>query len=402
LKIVSISLLAGTIASVAPAHISASQAATEAVLYSFCTETGCPDGETPQAGLVDLNGSLYGATPSGGAQKDGTIFSVDPKSGTETLVYAFCSQQKCIDGKAPYGGLLKSNGLLYGTTYQGGTYGAGTVFAIDPATKVETVLHSFGSGTDGGYPWSTLIAIQGVLYGTTKYGGTGDCSSGCGTVFSLDSKTGVETVLYRFAGDTDGALPVAGLLNVNGKLYGTTTIGGSGNYGTVFSVDPGTGAEAVVHRFQNNDVDGILPESGLVDLNGTLYGTTSEGGDYGPGTVYSLDSDTGDEAVLYSFCRLANCVDGAEPIAGLHNVKGVLYGTAYKGGPHGGGAVFSLDPATGIESVVYGFNEDHMDGIRPQAGLISIKGTLYGTTFNGGASGKKCRYGCGSVFAVTP
>ncbi len=127
------------------------------------------------------------------------------------------------------------NGTLYGTTWDGGAYNDGSVFSIDLSTGAETILHSFDN-TDGQWPVAGLINVKGTLYGTTFYGGAyttcGD-SFGCGTVFSLDPTTGVETVLYSFGG-TDGATPEGGLIHVNGGFYGTTCCGGTDGYGTVF------------------------------------------------------------------------------------------------------------------------------------------------------------------------
>ena len=134
-------------------------------------------------------------------------------------------------------------GILYGTTYVGGGtgcggYGCGTVFSLDPSTGTETVLHSFGNGTDGANPSASLIDVKGTLYGTTSTGGGTGCHGyGCGTVFSLDPSTGAETVLYSFCcrrNCTDGANPYASLTAVNGKFYGTTESGGAYGYGTVF------------------------------------------------------------------------------------------------------------------------------------------------------------------------
>jgi uncharacterized repeat protein (TIGR03803 family) len=172
---------------------------------------------------------------------------------------------------------------LYGTTEFGGTYDNGTVFSVNPNTGAETVLHSFGSGADGEYPIASLIDVKGTLYGTTEEGGT----YGGGTVFSLSLTTGTETVLHSFGGGTDGNTPVASLINVKGTLYSTTAGGGTYGDGTVFSVNPKTGAETVLHSF-GSGTDGEYPEASLIDVKGALYGTTEEGGTYGSGTVFAL------------------------------------------------------------------------------------------------------------------
>jgi len=230
-----------------------------------------------------VKGMLFGTTYEGGAQDDGTVFSIDPTSGAETVVYSFLGG---TDGKFPYAGLIDVKGLLYGTTYYGGANGGGTVFSVNPATGAETVLHTFGNGMDGSEPEAGLVNVKGMLYGTTVEDG----AVGEGTVFALDPKTGVETVLHSFGSGADGQYPYAGLIDVKGTLYGTTGNGGASGDGTVFAVNPGTGAETVLYSFcgQQNCTDGAQPYAGLIDVKGVLYGTTQDGGTYGGGTVFAL------------------------------------------------------------------------------------------------------------------
>jgi uncharacterized repeat protein (TIGR03803 family) len=165
------------------------------------------------------------------------------------------------------------------------------VFSLDLSTGAEKVLHSFGNGADGANPGASLIDLKGILYGTTIWGGGTYChkTQGCGTVFLLDQSTGAETVLHPFLGGTDGNYPYASLIDVSGTLYGTTTRGGKGAHpgkGTAFSIDP-TGAENVLHVFGKGS-DGAEPAASLLAVNGTLYGTTELGGTYGYGTVVVL------------------------------------------------------------------------------------------------------------------
>jgi uncharacterized repeat protein (TIGR03803 family) len=327
-----------------PEKITAQRVPSEAsyrVLYGFA---GGSDGANPPAGLVNVNGVLFGTTRTGGASKCysgagcGTIFSIS-KTGPEKMLYRFAGRP---DGALPYAGLLKVNGTLYGTTSNGGL-GAGTVYSIS-TTGSENVLHSFAGGSDGAYPEASLVDVNGTLYGTTVSGGGNGCNLGCGTVYSI-STTGSEKVLHRFAGGSNGAYPEASLVDVNGTLYGTTFSGGTycRDYcGTVFSITT-AGTEHVLHSFGSGD-DGAGPEAGLIDVNGTLYGTTYRGGvpcsTPGCGTVYSI-STTGSEKVLYSF---TGHNDGRLPEASLINVNGTLYGTTTNGGSHGYGTVFALRP----------------------------------------------------------
>ena len=198
-----------------------------------------------------------------------------------------------------------------------GVVGCGLALQFPAAANArskETVLHSFHSGGDGLYPEAGLIDVSGTLYGTTEVCGTHDF----GAVFSVNPATGAETVLYCFAGGTDGANPFAGLIDVKGKLYGTTANGGNSNEGTVFSVDPTSGAETVRYSFSGG-TDGGIPVASLIDVKGTLYGTTKAGGTVGAGTAFSLDAATGVETVLHSF---AGGSDGTYPVASLIDVKG--------------------------------------------------------------------------------
>jgi len=304
----------------------------ETVLHSF--GNGMGDGSSPFAGLVrDSSGNLYGTTYSGGASGYGTVFMLDT-TGKETVLHSFAGG---ADGKAPiYGSLVRDgSGNLYGTTKLGGASGVGTVFKVTKTGK-ETVLYSFTNGLDGGYPFAGLVRdTSGNLYGTTYSGG----ASSVGTVFKV-TKTGTETVLYSFSGGADGEYPYAGLVRDSlGNLYGTTSEGGASNVGTVFKVTP-TGQETVLYSFAGG-TDGANPFAGLVrDRKGNLYGTTEAGGASGVGTVFKL-SATGQETVLHTFTGAT--MDGANPFGGLvRDAAGNLYGTTFVGGAFGHGAVYKI------------------------------------------------------------
>jgi uncharacterized repeat protein (TIGR03803 family) len=402
----------------------AARVATESVLHSFGASG---DGQSPEAALIHVGGTLYGTTVDGGAYGDGTVFALGP-GNSDRVLYSFCSQPACADGANPYASLINVAGTFYGTTEYGGVSGQGTVFSIDPNTGSETVLYSFCAQqncADGANPFASLIEVNGVLYGTAGGGGGTDCGgSGCGTVFSLDPDTGSETVLHSFCSlqnCADGQYPEAGLINVNGTLYGTTVYGGTnlfGEGGTVFALDPSTGAENVVYNFcgLKNCADGQYADAGLVDVNGILYSTTFTGGTHHEGTVFALDLGTGAETVLHSFCSQRNCTDGSSPLAGLNEFGGMLYGTTFGGGTlynttkgdvvigqicgGGCGTVFSVNPDTGAETVLYSFcsRQNCTDGAFPEAGLIDLAGTLYGVTLSGGTG--PCINGCGTVFAL--
>jgi len=360
------------------------RAASEVVVHAF--QSSPNDGRGPYAGLIDVGGTLYGTTFAGGASDQGTVFKVT-KEGVATVLHSFGSGG---DGLFPFAALIKVGGTLYSTTHNGGSVGScrggcGTVFSIT-TEGVETVLHSFGSeNNDGLGSYAGLIDVDGTLYGTTQGGGTASCS--CGTVFKITTK-GIETVLHSFKGGSDGAYPQAGLINVGGTLYGTTIDGGAHNGGMVFKITT-AGVETVLHSFGHGR-DGSVPQAGLINVGGTLYGTTQYGGSHEAGTVFSITT-AGAETVLHSFGKGS---DGSQPGAGLIDVGGTLYGTTEKGGAHEAGTVFGITTA-GVETVLYSF-KGGSDGANPQAGLINVGSTLYGTTVNGGASGY------GTVFKVTP
>jgi uncharacterized repeat protein (TIGR03803 family) len=386
-KGICIALLAGVVGCAFVQTVPAAEAAKfkENVLYAF---GNLPDGEYPHRSVIDVKGTLYGTTYGGGTSNSGTIFSLSRATGAENVLYAFDGEQNGY----PTASLISVKGTLYGTA--SGVDGlGGMVFSLDLNTGAEKTVYGFCSQpncTDGEYPQSNLIDVKGKLYGTTYEGGNNN-----GTVFSINLKTGAEKVLHSFASGTDGAQPQAGLIDVNGTLYGTTTAGGGygcGNdlgCGTVFSIDPNTGVETVLHSFGTGP-DGVTPYAGLIDVNGTLYGTTVAGGAYGQGTVFVIDSNTGAEKVLYSFL---GGTDGTNPFASLTDVKGTLYGTTSYGGAYGQGTAFSINLNTGAETVRHSFGSG-TDGANPYDSLIDVKGTLFGTTESGGA------YGHGIVFAL--
>jgi uncharacterized repeat protein (TIGR03803 family) len=272
----------------------------ETVVHTF---QGGSDGIYADGGLLNVGGTLYGTTLLGGTgtcdlgffSGCGTLFSLNPNTGQEQVIHSFFG---ATDGAGPQASLINIGHMLYGTTYLGGKtgcggYGCGTVFSYNLNTNVETVLYSFTGGSDGGQPASSLINVGGMLYGTTYLGGTGCSDVGCGTVFSVNPKTGAHTVVYAFKGRKDGGRPAAGLINVSGILYGTTVIGGdfdtncSSGCGTVFALNPRTGTETVLQAFRGL-ADGANPYSSLINVGGSLYGTTEYGGVYNQGAIFVL------------------------------------------------------------------------------------------------------------------
>jgi uncharacterized repeat protein (TIGR03803 family) len=210
-------------------------------------------------------------------------------NGRQTL-HSFGDHGRRDDGFSPEAGVIELNNVLYGTTTIGGSHdGGGTAFAYDLSAHQYQVIHSFGRGADGSAPAASLTHAHGALYGTTTAGG----AHNVGTVFSIDPTTGKEKVLYSFCEEkncADGKDPMAKLLGADDMLFGTTYDGGAGSdpEGTVFSIDMTSGTVAVLHSFGSGS-DGANPRAGLINVDGTFYGTTEFGGAHGLGTVFELE-----------------------------------------------------------------------------------------------------------------
>lgn len=307
------------------------------------------------------------------------------------------------DGAAPNGQLAADkSGMLYGTTDTGGAGGGGTVFRFDPASGILTTLYSFTTfGAKGYGPASgVIIDAKGMIYGATEAGGTGACNLGCGTVFKLDPSTGALRTLVDFQDLAQGARP-EGLVLYGGQLYGVTIFGGyipgvgNSGAGTVFTVDPKTKTFTSLHAFNEPGVpDGVAPTAALVPgPDGRLYGVASSGGPNGSGTVFALDTLTAAVSVIHAFDYH---VDGAAPTGKLLVRNGQLLGTTRAGGPTaaGDGVVFSVNPTTGALTNLYSF-AGGADGLNTQAGVVlGPNGRVFGVTNQGGGSG------AGTIFSV--
>jgi uncharacterized repeat protein (TIGR03803 family) len=359
---------------------------TLTTLYSFCLQSSCPDGAVPLAGLVQAaNGDLYGTTSEGGAYSCtghagcGTVFRIT-LGGILTTLYSFCAQSGCPDGNYPDSALAQgANGDLYGTTLFGGTagVGAGTVFKITPSGNF-TTLHRFctavGECADGEEPWGSKLVQgpDGNFYGTASAGGviTPACNGngGCGTVFTI-TPAGVLTTLYSFCAVNsscpDGVGPYGGLaLAPGGDVYGATYAGGANKVnrssvgaGTVFKLTQ-SGTLTTLHNFCSSTgcADGDNPDGGIsLGTDGNLYGTTRVGGAYcgpgGCGTIFKI-TPGGAFTTEYNFCpQLGGCASGYAPQAPLlQGTNGKLYGSATEGGDTGNpgfGTIFSLSVGLG-------------------------------------------------------
>lgn len=348
-------------------------------LYSFGKIPN--DGQEP-TNLVALNGVFYGTAFMGGANGGGMVFSMT-KEGTEVILHNFSGKK---DGYEPIGPLINITGVLYGTTSSGGPSNAGVVFSINPNGNFKVIRAFQGGSSDGAGPIGGLTDVSGTLYGTTELGGANDM----GTVYSITTG-GVEHVLHSFSG-SNGSTPFATLIEVNGMLYGTTVVGGANNVGTLFRINTAGNAK-VLHSFGGTG-DGAGPYYGaLVNVNGTLYGTTTAGGATDVGTIFK-SSLAGNEKVLYSFDGTP--ANGCAPYSGLIEFKGTLYGTSNGGTTSpciSNGTIFSMHPSGG-ETTIHTFSGGK-GGYEP-FGLTPMGKKLYGTALSGGYHGQ------GLFYSITP
>lgn len=353
-----------------------------------------------------IDGELYGTTQYGGTANLGTVFKISP-SGTLTTLWNFCKESGCPDGDRPVTGLtLVPGGDLYGTTYAGGAHNGGVIFKITPA-GVLTVVHSFCGlfgCSDGLNPEAPLVlATDGNLYGTTVLGGVGGCGGchGGGIAFRI-SLAGTFAKIHDFCTGTctEYANPTNALLQASdGNFYGEMT-GRSGYYsGNVFRMTP-AGKVTVLYAFckLTNCTDGVFPSGGLVQgANGDLYGTTSAGGKYNDGIVFSMTL-AGVPATVHSFDYGTAGNLGSDLISGvILGDDGNFYGVAAQGGEgcvFGCGTVFKVTPA-GVLTTLHEF-QDISDGATPWGLMQDSSGAFYGATPVGPSSAKNL----GSVYTV--
>jgi len=349
------------------------------VLYSFCAEDNCLDGDAPLSPLIlDADGNLYGTTHFGGKKNTGIAFElIAPAPGRNwklKTLYAYCSRRaRCLDGGSPSpltyageasGARYDGQSPLFGAAFLGGTAGGGTAFRILPQAGHKNryaIIYNFGSlpnGADGYSPGSKLLASStGTLFGTTELGG----STGHGTAYELapkGRKGWQETILYSFCQQgshcKDGDKPISSVTaDEQGHLFGTTIYGGTCRYcGTDYKLAPnGSQYEySVVYGFCSQPYcsDGKGPATvPALDPSGNLIGSTLLGGNQvgkfkqGAGVVYSFSGGTLE--VLHAFCAELDCTDGAAPSSEiLLTPSGQLIGTTSQGGDSNQGTVFEI------------------------------------------------------------
>ncbi len=301
------------------------------------------DGANPTAALVsDGNGGMIGAMPTGGANNYGTLYQLTAGN----VVVKLHDFSLPLEGAAPLS-IIKNGNQFFGITSNGGLYNTGVFYSIQLNGTREN-LHDFNLNTEGQNPNGDLfLAADGKYYGTARFGGPGQS----GTIFSI-TEDGTLEVLHTFEASETGQFPYGGIVvTEDGTIYGTTIAGGTYNYGTFYTLSP-EGDYSILYDFFS-PFDGGSPEASLTfGADGKIYGTTTEGGSYNAGSLFDYDPTTGTLTVDYNFNP---DTDGEAVRAGLllHS-DGSLYGTTTTG-LNGGGALFRYNSSTGME-VLHAFN----------------------------------------------
>lgn len=369
---------------------------TDAQTYSVVHSFTGGDGNRP-VGLVLSGTTLFGMTSSGGTSNWGTVFRVNTDGSEFTVLRSFTGPPD--DGAAPFwsGALLLVNGSLYGTTYSGGASNYGTVFKLNLDGTGYTVLKSFtGTPAEGANPMGGLAFSEGILYGTTYLGG----SSNSGTLFRLGQDGTGFSVVKHFT-DTwertglptgEGCGPCGNLAIAGSTLYGTTIVGGMSYNGTIFKVNiDGTGFGVLR---EGNPTDGTHFQAGLVLGGTTFYGTAPWDGAGGLGTVFKLGGDGGDFTVLRSFSEIEANRPGMLVINGDR-----LYGTIPS--TFGPGALFTVKTDGSDYYLLKRFTPS--EGTGPYGALVLSGSTLYGTADGGiSNSGVVFRFSLPVPGLVTP
>ncbi|MGA3283718.1 MAG: choice-of-anchor tandem repeat GloVer-containing protein [Verrucomicrobiota bacterium] len=362
------------------------------VLHHFAGGTN--DGATPFGDLIQSGPILYGTTSAGGTNGSGTIFQINTDNNNFKLLHSFAGGTK--DGAWPWGSLLLSGSTLYGMTCYGGISDNGTVFQINTDGSGYWVMHKFAD-SEGMWPFGCSLIQSGTnLYGTCTAGGIASGWDGYGTVFSISTNTNntVFTVLHRFAGaPNDGGGPWGTLLQSGTNFYGTTEVGGSNGYGTVFQINTNGSNCLILHHFTGGSSDGRYPGCSLVQLGSTFYGTTEEGGSSNHGTVFQINTNGTNFSLLHIFTGSTN--DGYNPeCVTLAQNGAMLYGTTLHGGikgtsgyaTNGNGVVFQINTTNGAFQLLHRFAGGDNDGVGPEGSVLLSGSTLYGMTQQGGSN----------------
>jgi len=407
--VVALTFALGLAVAVIPRDVAASSNST---IYSFGTIT--PDGAVPKGSLTYVNGLLFGRTTTTyeaahGQPHYGAIFHFDPNNvaSTYSIDHMFAGHD-VDDGDNPrHDAMTPFNGLLYGTTLDGGTHNTGIIFSIGQDGTGYRVLLSLHNSI-GEQSHSCFVVANDILYGMTAAGG----DNGEGVVFSFDPSAPTPTptatptptpanfqTLYSFACASLGKEPHGRLtLDPNETtLYGMTRKGGEHDFGVVFSIDTSGNNYMVLHDFAGGDSDGATSDHGYVVQSGDhLYGMTTNGGHHDDGVIFKIKTDGHSFQLLHKFGETHH--DGKNPYGSLLLVGDQLYGTTANGGDNDLGTVFVINTDGHNYQRLYSFSgkTNNGDGSKPIDNVILVNGWLYGMTTEGGA------YGQGGIFKVSP
>ena len=334
------------------------------------------NGQFPQSSLLEAtNGKLYGVNRFGGASGAGTLFEYDLSLSSYSVLTSFST----AIGSNPQTPLIQaSNGKIYGTTLAGGSGSGGVIYEYDLSSSTYSVVFNYTAAATGNQPVGGIVqASNGKIYGTTNVGG----ANNLGVLFEFNPIGNTYSVLSTMA-STLGANPQAALIQAsNGKLYGTTRVGGANNLGTLFEFDPGTNIQTKLLDF--SITNGTFPLGAVAQAtNGLLYGLTSAGGTQSVGVLYEYNISLNSYTKKIEF----NTSSGGVPNGTLlHAANDKLYGLTSAGGTSTAGVIFEYDMS--LNAYTKKIDLTSANGSQPSGGLIQApNGKLYGVTRLGGSS----------------
>ena len=366
-------------------------AAQSTILHDFAG--GADDGAKPRRSLISDGSALYGTTWYGGDGDGGTLFKLSPDGSGFELLHTFGLDGS--DGIWPFGSLLLQGATLYGMTISGGTGNNGVIFKINTDGSGYGLLHTFSGGLDDGSNPSmcSLISDGSFLYGMTQWGGIDNN----GVIFRINPDGSGFEVLHRFAdGPDDGSLPWGSLLLHDAGLYGMTEHGGNDDVGVIFKLNPDGSGFELLHEFAPG-TGGRMPRGSLIASGSALFGMAMLGGDSNKGSIFRINMDGSGYEALHSFAGAPD--DGAGPTDSLILQGGILYGMTTAGGASNKGSIFKINIDGSGYELLSSFAGPPEGGSLPYGSLVVHDSKLFGMTQEGGADD------CGVVFSlplVTP
>jgi len=344
--------------------------------YANLLNFGLPGNGAKPQGLTIVDNVAYGTTYSGGAFDAGCIFKINTDGTGYVKVFDFNDTLNgATNGFYPTGSPVVWQSYIYGTTSYGGTYNSGCIYKIKTDGTAFTTLYSFNSSNNDGYsPFGTLVLSGNVLYGTTFSGG----SFGFGTIYKINTDGTGYARLFNF-NQANGANPTEGLQLAGDSLYGATPFGGTG-IGSVFKININGTGFTNLHNFNSVTDSPYIPFSSPALIGNTLFGTTSELGNIDQGAIYKINTDGTGFDILKRFVAS----DGTPPIRSLIAVGNSLYGTAGNGGASNAGTIFKFNTTSNEFTKIWDFTPRNGSG--PSGTLAYSGGKLYGGTYGGGTS----------------